>query len=147
MRLVVREMLPEDLEQVMQIEEELFSVPWTKEGFFTYLMKSEALFLVAEEKGEILGYCGILMVLDEGDITNVAVKPSRQREGIGKLLLESLFLLTGERGITTIHLEVRESNDRAIRLYQRMGFVQDGLRKNYYTKPLENAILMTWKNR
>lgn len=141
--IVVREMTPNDLEQVWEIEKELFSVPWTKEGFLTYLLKSEALFLVAEEKEEILGYCGILMVLDEGDITNVAVKPSRQREGIGKLLLKSLLLLTGERGICQIHLEVRESNAQAIRLYEREGFVRDGLRKNYYTDPTENAILMT----
>lgn len=140
---IVREMLVEDLDQVMEIEKELFSVPWTKEGYFTYLMKSDSLFLVAEEKGEILGYCGVILVLDEGDITNVAVKPSRQRQGIGGLLVNSLILLTRERGIHTLHLEVREGNDRAIRLYERMGFVQDGLRKNYYTAPVENGILMS----
>lgn len=143
--LVVREMTPADLEQVWEIEKELFSVPWTKEGFLTYLLKPEALFLVAEEKEEILGYCGILMVLDEGDITNVAVKPSRQREGVGRLLLQSLILLTGERGIHQIHLEVRQSNAKALRLYEREGFIRDGLRKNYYTDPTENAILMTRK--
>lgn len=143
--LVVREMTSADLEQVWEIEKELFSVPWTKEGFLTYLLKPEALFLVAEEKEEILGYCGILMVLDEGDITNVAVKPSRQREGVGKLLLQSLILLTGERGIHQIHLEVRQSNAKALRLYEREGFIRDGLRKNYYTDPTENAILMTRK--
>ncbi|MDO5338261.1 MAG: ribosomal protein S18-alanine N-acetyltransferase [Eubacteriales bacterium] len=143
--LVVREMTSADLEQVWEIEKELFSVPWTKEGFLTYLLKPEALFLVAEEKEEILGYCGILMVLDEGDITNVAVKPSRQREGVGRLLLQSLILLTGERGIHQIHLEVRQSNAKALRLYEREGFIRDGLRKNYYTDPTENAILMTRK--
>lgn len=141
--IVVREMLTEDLEQVMEIENALFSVPWTKEGFFTYLIKSDALFLVAEEKGEILGYCGVLMVLDEGDITNVAVKASRQGEGIGGLLVNSLILLVRERGVTTLHLEVRESNARAIRLYERAGFVRDGVRKNYYTEPLEHAVLMS----
>lgn len=141
--IVVREMMPEDLEQVCVIEQELFSEPWSREGFFTWLMKTNALFLVAEEKEEIIGYCGIIMVLDEGDITNVAVKPSRQREGIGKLLLQSLCILTAERGIKEIHLEVRESNGSARRLYEREGFEVDGLRKNYYSSPKENAILMT----
>ena len=79
--MILREMLVDDLEQVMKIETELFSPPWTKEGFFTYLTRKDAMFLVVEEKGEILAYCGLLMVLDEGDITNVAVRPDRQREG------------------------------------------------------------------
>ena len=69
--MILREMLVDDLEQVMKIEIELFSPPWTKEGFFTYLTRKDAMFLVVEEKGEILAYCGLLMVLDEGDITNV----------------------------------------------------------------------------
>ena len=70
--MVLREMLVDDLDQVMKIENELFSPPWTKEGFFTYLTRKDAMFLVVEEKGEILAYCGLIMVLDEGDITNVA---------------------------------------------------------------------------
>ncbi|MBQ1311259.1 MAG: ribosomal protein S18-alanine N-acetyltransferase [Blautia sp.] len=141
--MTVREMRPEDLDQVMEIENSLFRDAWTKEGFFTFLIRPDALFLVAEEKEQILGYCGILMVLDEGDITNVAVKKERQREGIGGFLLDSLFLLVRGSGIKTIHLEVRESNQTAIRLYRRKGFVQDGLRKDYYTNPTENALLMS----
>ena len=73
--MILREMLVDDLDQVMKIENELFSPPWTKEGFFTYLTRKDAMFLVVEEKGEILAYCGLIMVLDEGDITNVAVRP------------------------------------------------------------------------
>lgn len=141
--MILREMTVEDLEQVMEIEEELFSVPWTKEGFFTFLTRKEALFLVVEEKGQILGYCGILMVLDEGDITNVAVRRDRQREGIGSFLVEGLIRLAADLGVTTIHLEVRAGNETAIRLYERAGFVRDGIRKNYYTSPTEDALLMT----
>ena len=77
--MILREMLVDDLDQVMEIEEELFSVPWTKEGFLTFLMKENGMFLVVEEKGRILGYCGLLTVLDEGDVTNVAVRRDRQR--------------------------------------------------------------------
>ena len=79
--MILREMLVDDLDQVMEIEEELFSVPWTKEGFLTFLMKENGMFLVVEEKGRILGYCGLLTVLDEGDVTNVAVRRDRQRGG------------------------------------------------------------------
>ncbi len=141
--MILREMLVEDLPQVLEIEQDLFAPSWTKEGFFTYLMKEEALFLVVEEKEQILGYCGILMVLNEGDITNVAVRRDRQKEGIGGFLIESLIRLTGERGVDTIHLEVRKSNGSAIRLYERTGFQKVGLRKNYYSDPTEDAILMS----
>lgn len=141
--MMVREMQVEDLEQVMEIEQDLFSVPWTKEGFFTFLTRDHAMFLVVEEKGEILGYCGLLIVLDEGDITNVAVKRNRQNEGIGKFLMESLIRLATDLGVTTIHLEVRAGNEKAIRLYERVGFTRDGIRKKYYTDPTEDAVLMT----
>ena len=141
--MILREMLVDDLDQVMEIEEELFSVPWTKEGFLTFLMKENGMFLVVEEKDRILGYCGLLTVLDEGDVTNVAVRRDRQREGIGNFLMESMIRLAEEREITMIHLEVRAGNETAIRLYERQGFVRDGLRKGYYTDPTEDAVLMT----
>ena len=133
--MILREMPVDDLDQVMEIEQDLFHVPWTKEGVFT--------FLVVEEKEKILGYCGLLMVLDEGDITNVAVRRDRQKEGIGAFLMQSLIRLAAEREVTTIHLEVRVGNETAIRLYERMGFTGDGIRKAYYSDPVEDALLMT----
>ena len=81
-----REMLVEDLDQVMDIEEALFSVPWTREGFLTYLMKKDTMFFVVEEKDQILGYCSMMTVLDEGDILNVAVKKTaRKKESVSSL--------------------------------------------------------------
>lgn len=144
--MILREMVIDDLDAVMEIEEELFPVPWTKEGFFTFLTRDDAMFLVVEEKEKILGYCGLLMVLDEGDVLNVAVRKDRQREGIGNFLMESLLRLSSERGVNIIHLEVRKGNETAIRLYERLGFERDGLRKGYYTDPVEDAILMTKSN-
>ncbi|MDO5135386.1 MAG: ribosomal protein S18-alanine N-acetyltransferase [Eubacteriales bacterium] len=141
--MVLREMLVEDLEQVLEIENAVFSVPWTREGFFTYLTKENAMFLVVEEKGRILGYCGLLMVLDEGDVTNVAVREERRREGIGGFLVGGMIRLARQQGIKIIHLEVRKGNCTAIRLYQRLGFRRDGLRKGYYTSPPEDAVLMS----
>ena len=138
-----REMLVEDLDQVMEIENDLISPPWTREGFFTFLLKDENMFFVVEEKGRILGYCSMQTVLDEGDILNVAVTKDRQKEGIGYFLVDSMLMLAAARGIHIVHLEVRESNGSARRLYQRLGFKEDGFRKNYYTEPVENAVLMT----
>lgn len=140
-----REMQVDDLDQVVEIENSLFSVPWTKEGFFTFLIKDENMFFVVEEKGKILGYCSMQTVLDEGDILNVAVRSGRQKEGIGYFLVDSMLMMAEARGIRIVHLEVREGNDTARRLYTRLGFAEDGLRKNYYTDPLENAVLMTRK--
>ena len=141
--MTLREMMVEDLDQVMEIEQDLFRVPWTREGYFTFLTRNDAMFLVVEEKGQILAYCGLLMVLDEGDVTNVAVRRDRQKEGIGNFLIESLIHLAEGLGVTTIHLEVRQSNETALRLYERNGFTRDGIRKNYYENPVEDAILMT----
>ena len=138
-----REMLVEDLDQVMEIDNDLISTPWTREGFFTFLLKDENMFFVVEEKGQILGYCSMQTVLDEGDILNVAVTRDRQKEGIGYFLVDSMLMLAAARGIHIVHLEVRESNGSARRLYQRLGFKEDGFRKNYYTEPVENAVLMT----
>ena len=141
--MILREMTVDDLDEVMALEEELFPVPWTREGFFTFLIRKDTLFLAVEEKGRILGYAGCLIVLDEADILNIAVARGRQREGIGGFILQSLLRLLGMQGIRYVHLEVRESNRTARRLYKRNGFAEDGLRKDYYTDPTENAVLMT----
>ena len=141
--MTVRVMETEDLDSVMEIENEAFSPPWTKEGFFTFLIREDTLFLTAEDKSGIVGYAGLLMVLDEAEILNIAVRHDRRKEGIGHFLMQSLLLLSGESGIHTIHLEVRESNHSARRLYARHGFKEVGLRRSYYTDPVEDAILMT----
>ena len=82
------------------------------------------------------------MVQDEGDITNVSVKKDRQNHGIGKLLVQELIRKTEEMGVSRLFLEVRESNERAIHVYEKAGFVKNGLRKNYYEDPAEHAVLM-----
>ena len=95
-----REMLVEDLDQVVDIEQNLFSVPWTKEGFLTYLMKKDTMFFVVEEKERILGYCSMMTVLDEGDILKVAVRSDRQKEGIGQFLVDSMLRMAEMQGIS-----------------------------------------------
>ncbi len=142
--MTLREMTIDDLEQVTAIEKKIFSDPWSKEGFLSFLIKDYAMFLVVEEKGAVLGYCGMLIMQEEGDITNIAVHPGRRKEGIGRFMLEGLLRIAGDYGVNTIHLEVRQGNLPAKRLYDRCGFIQDGLRRNYYSDPTENAVLMTW---
>lgn len=138
----IREMQLDDLEQVMTIEEANFSVPWTETGFFTFLLREDTLFLVAEEGEKILGYCGVVTVQDEGDITNVAVEKNRQNQGIGKKLLEEMFQRTQKAGVCRLFLEVRAGNAAALHLYEKMGFVQMGIRKNYYEQPVEDGVVM-----
>lgn len=139
----IRRMEIDDLEQVVEIEKQNFSKPWTETGFFSFLLRNDTMFWVAEEEGEICGYTGVILVMDEGDITNVSVKPGMQGKGIGTMLLQEMIEKTGREGIDILHLEVRKSNDRAVALYEKLGFVQDGLRKNYYEAPTEDGILMS----
>lgn len=138
----IREMQLDDLEQVMTIEEANFSVPWTETGFFTFLLREDTLFLVAEEGEKILGYCGVVTVQDEGDITNVAVEKNSQNQGIGEKLLEEMFQRTQKAGVCRLFLEVRAGNAAALHLYEKMGFVQMGIRKNYYEQPVEDGVVM-----
>ena len=139
---VVREMTVNDLPQVMVIEKENFSKPWTDKGFLTFLLRHDTLFLVAEEEGTIIGFAGVMMVLDEAELTNVAVMKNHQKQGIGRFLIESLMRLLAELEVDILHLEVRVSNDKAISLYRQIGFEDVGMRHNYYEEPNEDAILM-----
>ena len=138
----IREMQLDDLEEVMEIENDSFSKPWTETGFFSFLIRNDTLFLVAEENDSICGYCGVVMAADEGDITNVAVAKQCRNQGIGGMLIAELIHRTEEVGVSRLFLEVRASNQLAIHLYQKMGFEQNGKRKNYYESPVEDALLM-----
>lgn len=140
----IRRMKTEDLEQVCQIENQIFSMPWTREGFLTSLKNENNIYLVVEQMGKITGYCGMWGVAGEGQITNVAVKSGFQGRGIGSHLLARLLELGNEQLLSSFTLEVRVSNHRAIHLYERAGFRQAGIRRNFYDNPREDAVIM-WK--
>ena len=140
--MIIREMQIDDLEQVIAIEERLFSKPWTLNGFFSFFVREDALFLVAEEGGEILGYCGVLTALAQGDVLNVGVRPDLQGQGIGRRLVGALIKKMDERGVSSLYLEVRTSNQAAIGLYEASGFKEVGRREGYYEAPKEDAVLM-----
>jgi ribosomal-protein-alanine N-acetyltransferase len=134
-----------DLEQVFAIEEESFSDPWSEEDFRSALLDEKNDYLVAEAKGQVAGYCGFWGVVGEGDIFNVAVKKEFRRQHIGEAMLKELLRRGMARGITSFTLEVRGSNEAAIRLYESLGFVKEGIRKEFYSKPKEDAVIM-WLN-
>ena len=139
-----RSMEREDCQAVEALFEECFSHPWKKEAIEETFDLEGYVSLVAERDQEIVGYIGYRSVLDEADITNVAVSPDLRKRGIGHRLLEKLLLMADERGIAVIYLEVRVSNTAAITLYEHAGFRVCGQRKNYYTDPEEDALLMSY---
>lgn len=140
----VRYMCEKDLEQVSEIEKEVFSIPWSLEAFQDSLLLKHTIYLVAAEGDKVLGYCGMYHVMNEGEIVNVAVAPEFRRQQVAKKLLEFLFFESVKCEIDNFFLEVRESNAPAIGLYESFGFEQVGIRKNFYEQPRENAIVM-WK--
>lgn len=146
--LTIREMTIDDVDQVCVLEEMAFSMPWHKESFIEMIENKDALYLVVEEAeapGKVIACCGLLSIVGEGDITNVVVHPDAREKGIGYRMLTEL-LVRGEKefGIKEYTLEVRQSNIGAIRLYEKLGFLQEGVRKNFYEAPVENAVIM-WK--
>ena len=140
--MTIREMTVDDVEAVAALEADIFSMPWSKQGFADTLCREDVLFFVAREDERVLGYVGVYCTADEGEITNVAVAKDARRRGVGQALLQLLIEKMAQRGITRIVLEVRVSNDPAIRLYERHGFLVVGTRKNFYEKPVEDAYVM-----
>ena len=136
-------MTEEHTEALAKLDKICFTVPWSKALFDGEVQNSKAYYLVATDAGEPVGYCGIQTVLDEGDITNIAVLPDYRKSGIASTLLEGIIDYALSKDITFITLEVRESNINAIRLYEKFGFELAGKRKNYYPDNRETALLMT----
>ena len=128
---------------VAAIERECFSQPWSEDMLAEELYNDNASFIVAEaDDGTVLGYAGLTVVLDEGSIDKVAVKGKYRRMGVADALVDA-FVRFGRANLAFLTLEVRASNQAAIALYLKHGFTQVGRRKNYYTKPAEDAVIMT----
>jgi ribosomal-protein-alanine N-acetyltransferase len=140
--MMIRMMQTEDLPAVAAIERECFSQPWSQKGFSDALCNSDALFFVAEEDAAVLGYIGMYISIDEGEITNVAVGAQHRGRGVGRALLERMLSYAAAHDISRIVLEVRVSNTPAITLYTKCGFVCAGIRKGFYELPKEDAEIM-----
>ncbi len=140
----IEDVREEQLEQIEEIENACFSLPWTRDQLKSQMKDPQHEFIAAlEENGRVLGYVGMMHVLDEGYISNVAVAPEVRRQGIGQALIEELMARAEALDLAFVTLEVRCGNAAAIALYEKQGFVPVGRRKNYYDFPREDAILMT----
>lgn len=129
--------------QIAEIEKLCFSDPWPLEQIERLLSGEGYVFLAAEEQGTIWGYISLQYVLDEGYIGNVAVSPEHRRCGVGYALVEAMTERAKALQLAFLTLEVRESNAAARALYGRCGYRDVGLRRGYYEKPREDAVLMT----
>lgn len=139
----IRRMTTEDIPEVYAIECQAFSLPWSENALQSELTSNPvARYLVAVTKDEIVGYAGIHIILDEGHITNIAVKNTLRKQGVGKQLLHALMQYAANLGVGYITLEVRVSNEAAIKLYQNAGFMKVHVRKRYYEDNGEDAYLM-----
>lgn len=143
-KLVIRTAGAEDMEGLAQVETACFSVPWSKKALEESLETGRSLYLAAEYEGEVIGECGVHFVCGEGEITNVAVLHRFRTMGVGNALLEELLKQGEALGIRDFTLEVRAGNLPAIRLYEKFGFKTEGIRRNFYEKPREDAMIM-WK--
>lgn len=131
------------LPELAALERLCFSAPWTETMLEQELYNDTASFLVLQdETGRVCAYAGLHVILDEGYIDNVAVAPDCRRRGLARRLME-VYCRFGEMHLAFLTLEVRASNDAAIALYETLDFVPVGRRKNYYSAPVEDAILMT----
>lgn len=140
--ITIEKMSREHLSEVASIEEMSFSLPWSLESL-ELMLTEQASALVALEDGRVLGYVGMMCVLDEGQIINVAVHPDARRRGVGRSLMQAAEAYAKERGIVFLSLEVRESNIAARSLYSSLGWEEQGIRKGFYSHPVENACVMT----
>ena len=128
--------------QVAALEKICFSDPWSENSVASELKNPLSCWLVAEEDGKVTGYVGSQTVMDESDMMNVAVHPDYRRKGIAEKLVMELVEALKKRDSRCLTLEVRASNEPARALYEKQGFVQVGLRKNYYRNPREDALIL-----
>ncbi len=145
MRVRIVPMNADHLDDLERLEKICFSRPWSKRMLGEELENACAAFLVAEDadSGQVVGYAGVLVMADEGYITNVAVFPEYRRRGIGAQIIEVFMKFARANRLAFLTLEVRPSNAAAIALYQGFGFEEVGRRKNYYDLPKEDALILT----
>ncbi|MGD9678218.1 MAG: ribosomal protein S18-alanine N-acetyltransferase [Vulcanibacillus sp.] len=142
-QLNIRRATKDDIDKILEIEKESFSSPWSRETFMEEFCNNLlAYYSVIELGGEIIGYTGMWIIIDEAHITNVAVHPKARGLNIGELAMRHLMGIAKLHGAERMTLEVRTSNKIAIKLYNKLNFIEHGIRKNYYINPTEDAKIM-----
>lgn len=144
MEIIIRNLQEQDVEPLAVIEAASFSMPWSAKDFHDLLFRDYCLYMVAEVDGEVAGCAGLTNICNEGNIDNVVVAERFRGCGVAGRLLSELIARGEACGIEAFTLEVRVSNAAAIRLYEKMGFVSEGIRPNFYERPTEDAMIM-WR--
>jgi [ribosomal protein S18]-alanine N-acetyltransferase len=138
-----------DLDGVLAIEQASFNSPTTREWYEGELKRPEVCFIYVLRTADqpVAAFCAFWLVAEQAHINNLAVLPELRGRGLGTQLLEAITQEAARLGASMLTLEVRHSNDAARRLYERAGFYQDGVRKNYYTNPIEDALILSRKTK
>ena len=143
--LTVEIMEIKDLEEVIEVEHQCFTTPWSRYSFICELSNNQfSHYILARHLGKVIGYAGMWIIIDEAHVTNVGVLPEYRGEGVGELLMRSLMVLAKHQGAKKMTLEVRKSNYVAQNLYSKLGFEPVGIRRGYYLDNKEDAVIM-WK--
>ncbi len=140
---ILRKMKESDAHAIAQIEKKTFTDAWSEKSILDTFYQNQAFVVVAEAEEKIVGYCIVYFVLDEGEIARIAVAPNVRRQGVGHLILDEVEKICTGKSITKLLLDVRESNRTARAFYSGYGFSEDGIRKDFYESPKENAVLMS----
>lgn len=138
--MLIRPAVLDDIPALCALENECFSLPWSERAFLDFFSNGISHCLVAELDGHLCGYVGMNLIEPEGEITNIAVSGQFRRRGVARALVEHLCKTDG---LGRLMLDVRVSNAPAIALYEKCGFKSDGVRKGFYSKPREDALLMS----
>ncbi|WP_182187639.1 ribosomal protein S18-alanine N-acetyltransferase [Pectinatus frisingensis] len=146
MKVEYRKMLPSDAAAVEVVEKSCFSMPWSRQSFWEEAVKKDAYYLLAVDCSTdievVIGYVGVWLIFGEGHITNVALMPHYQGRGIASAMIKKIIMIIRSMGINSMTLEVRPSNNKALRLYQKFGFKSVGRRPHYYLDNNEDAEIM-----
>ena len=141
--MISKNMTKEHLCAVLSIERDSFTHPWSEGAFVSELEKDSAYCIVATIDDKVVGYAVLGIVLDEGSLLDIAVDKAYRRQGVAKALFDKMSEIAKDCKLSFITLEVRSSSAPAISLYNAMGFERVAVRKNYYSSPVEDAVLMT----
>lgn len=142
----IRKLREEDVESLSELAKDCFSVPWSAKAFAALVEDEKSLYLVAEAEGRVVGCCGVVNSWGDGDIDIVMVQESMRGQGIAYAMLLELLKQGPAMEIENFTLEVRVSNAPAIHVYEKLGFVSEGIRPRFYEKPVEDAVIM-WKRK
>ncbi len=140
--IIIRPAVIQDIDEIFEIEQRSFTVPWSREAFTSAFASAYITIYAAEHNGTVVGFGCISLLPPESEVLNIAVRPDGRGLGVGRRLLNEMLSHAKNNGADTAYLEVRASNTPARTLYETAGFVPFGIRKKYYEKPREDAVIM-----